>query len=171
MMTRSSVLLTAITLTAASGALAQGAGPARAPQMALAVEAAETAVNTCTTNGSKVSAAIVDSAGVVRFLVSADGAGKNSVMSSQAKAFTANALKEKTAETAQKMKTDQALAAKLNADPNMRPRPGGIPIMVGNEIIGAIGVGGTPTRNGVAGGIGDAICAQAGLDKIKDRLK
>jgi hypothetical protein len=37
--------------------------------------------------------------------------------------------------------------------------------------IGAIGVGATPTRNGIAGGLGDEVCARAGLDKIKDRLK
>ena len=69
------------------------------------------------------------------------------------------------------MKTDKALEAKLDADSNLRARPGGLPIMVGNEVIGAVGVGGTPTRNGIAGGLGDEACAKAGLDKIKDRLK
>ena len=69
------------------------------------------------------------------------------------------------------MKSDPALAAKLNADTSLRVRPGGVPLMVGNDVIGAIGVGGSPTLNGVAGGERDAMCAQAGLDKIKDRLK
>jgi uncharacterized protein GlcG (DUF336 family) len=145
--------------------------PARGPQMALALEAAQISVSTCIANGSKVSAAIVDSAGVLRVLLSADGAGAQSVDTSTKKAFSANALKASTSDVAEKMKTDQALAAKLNADSNLRIRPGGLPIMVGNEVIGAIGVGGTPTRNGVAGGEGDEVCAKAGLDKIKDRLK
>ena len=171
-MIRPSVLASAISLACTSTlALAQAAAPARGPQMALALEAAQTAVSTCTTNGSKVSAAVVDSAGVLRVLLSADGAGKESVDTSTKKAFTANALKASTYDMLQKMKTDQALAAKLNADPSLRLRPGGLPIMVGDEVIGAIGVGGTPTRNGVAGGEGDAACAKAGLDKIKDRLK
>jgi uncharacterized protein GlcG (DUF336 family) len=139
--------------------------------MALALEAAQTAVSTCIANGSKVSAAVVDSAGVLRVLLSADGASKESVDTSTKKAFTANALKASTHDMLEKMKTDQALAAKLNADPNLRLRPGGLPIMVGDDVIGAIGVGGTPTRNGVAGGEGDAACAKVGLDKIKDRLK
>jgi uncharacterized protein GlcG (DUF336 family) len=171
-MIRPSILVSAMSLACTSTlALAQTAAPARAPQMALALEAAQTAVSTCTANGSKVSAAVVDSAGVLRVLLSADGAGKDSVDTSARKAFTANALKASTYDMLQKMKTDQALAAKLNADPSLRLRPGGLPIMVGGEVIGAIGVGGTPTRNGVAGGEGDAACAQAGLDKIKDRLK
>ena len=171
-MVRPLALLGALSFAAAaSAALGQQAAPIRGPQMALALEAAQTAVSTCTTNGSKVSAAVVDSAGVLRVLLSADGASKQSVDSSTAKAFTANALKAATSDMAQKMKTDQALAAKLNADSSLRVRPGGLPLMVGNEVIGAIGVGGTPTRNGVAGGDGDAACAKAGLDKIEARLK
>jgi uncharacterized protein GlcG (DUF336 family) len=171
-MIRPSLLLSALSLACTSTlALAQPAAPARGPQMALALEAAQTAISTCTANGSKVSAAIVDSAGVLRVLLSADGASKESVDTSTKKAFTANALKASTYDIAEKMKTDQALAAKLNADPNLRVRPGGLPIMVGDEIIGAIGVGGTPSRNGVAGGEGDAVCAKAGIDKIMDRLK
>ena len=171
-MIRPSVLLSALSLAAvASVASTQQAAPARGPQMALALEAAQTAISTCTANGAKVSAAIVDSAGVLRVLLSADGASKQSVDTSTKKAFTANALKAATYDIAEKMKTDQALAAKLNADSNLRVRPGGLPLMVGAEVIGAIGVGGTPTRNGIAGGEGDAVCAKAGLDKIKDQLK
>jgi uncharacterized protein GlcG (DUF336 family) len=36
---------------------------------------------------------------------------------------------------------------------------------VGNEVIGAVGVGGAP------GGHLDEQCAMAGLDKVKDQLK
>jgi uncharacterized protein GlcG (DUF336 family) len=171
-MIRPSVLLSALSLAwMSTAALAQPAAPARGPAMALALEAAQTAISTCTANGSKVSAAVVDSAGVLRVLLSADGASKESVETSTKKAFTANALKASTYDMLQKMNLDPAPAAKLNADPTLRLRPGGLPIMVGNEVIGAIGVGGTPTRNGVAGGEGDVACAKAGLDKIKDRLK
>jgi uncharacterized protein GlcG (DUF336 family) len=171
-MIRLSALMTIVSATGlASMAFAQQAAPARAPRMALALEAAQTAVDACSANGNRVSAAVVDSEGVLRVLVSADRASADSVEFSRAKAFTANALKASTGEMATKMKTDAALAAKLNADSTLRVRPGGLPIVVGNDVIGAIGVGGTPTRNGVAGGDGDAACAKAGLDKIKDRLK
>jgi uncharacterized protein GlcG (DUF336 family) len=42
---------------------------------------------------------------------------------------------------------------------------GGVPIKVGNEVIGAVGVGGAP------GGHLDEQCAVAGIDKVKDSLK
>ena len=150
---------------------AQQAAPARGPAMALALEAAQTAISSCTASGTKVSAAVVDSAGVLRVLLSADGASAQSVEFGTKKAFTANALKAATYDMQQKMKTDPALAAKLNADTSLRVTPGGLPLMAGSDVIGGIGVGGSPTLNGVAGGERDAMCAQAGVDKIKDRLK
>jgi uncharacterized protein GlcG (DUF336 family) len=42
---------------------------------------------------------------------------------------------------------------------------GAVPLMVGSEVIGAIGA------SGAAGGDQDEVCAIAGLNKIKDRLK
>ena len=41
---------------------------------------------------------------------------------------------------------------------------GGVPINVGDDTIGAIGVGGAPS------GEKDEACASVGLDKIHDRL-
>ena len=141
------------------------APPARAPEMALALEAAQVAIASCTANGYKVGVSVVDSAGVLRLLISVDGAAKQAVESSTRKAYTANALKVSTADTQERVKTDTALAAKVTADPNLFARAGGLPLMVGNEVIGAIGVGGAP------GGDKDEACAIAGLDKIKARLK
>ena len=153
------------------GAARRTAAARRGLQLALALEATQTAVSTCTAKGDKVVAAIVDSAGVLRVLVSADGVGANSVETSTKKAFTANAFKTTPPDLVEKTKTDKALEAKLDADSSLRARPSGLPIMVGNEVIGAIGVGGTPTRNGITGGLGDEPCAKAGLDKIEDRLR
>ena len=42
---------------------------------------------------------------------------------------------------------------------------GGLPIRVGDEVIGSIGVGGAQT------GDRDEACAKAGLDKVADQLK
>ena len=42
---------------------------------------------------------------------------------------------------------------------------GGLPIKVGEEVIGGIGVGGAP------GGDKDEACAQTGIEKINARLK
>jgi uncharacterized protein GlcG (DUF336 family) len=42
---------------------------------------------------------------------------------------------------------------------------GGLPIRVGDEVIGGIGIGGAP------GGHLDDQCAEAGIARIRDRLK
>jgi uncharacterized protein GlcG (DUF336 family) len=166
-------LLGALALAATSSvALAQQQPPARAPEVALALEAAQAAVAACLAdNGVKGAASVVDSAGVLRVLFAADGAGRQAVESSGKKAFTANALKEPTSETAAKMEKDAAFKAKIDADQTLFPRPGALPLKVGNDVIGAIGFGGAGTLNGVPGGIRDERCSQAGADKIKARLK
>ncbi|MEA2904088.1 MAG: hypothetical protein QOI12_1475 [Alphaproteobacteria bacterium] len=164
---RSGLFLVATSIVAS----AQPAAPARAPDMTLALEAAQTALSTCAANGVKASASIVDSAGVLKVLLAADGASKAAVESSTKKAFTANALKAATFDILEKMKTDKALETKVNADTTLFVRPGGLPLMAGNDVIGAIGVGGASTLNGVSGGERDAVCATAGLEKIKARLK
>src|ERR1700684_4013627 len=72
-MIRSRTILGALALAATTGTVfAQGAPPppARGLEMALAVEAAQEAVNTCLGQGVKGAAAILDSAGVLRVLIS-----------------------------------------------------------------------------------------------------
>jgi uncharacterized protein GlcG (DUF336 family) len=150
---------------AAPGAAPQRVPAARGPEMTLALEAAETAISTCATNGYKVAASIVDSAGVLKVLVAADGATKGAVESSTKKAVTANTMKTATSEIQEKMKTDPVLAAKVSADTNLFARAGGLPLVVGGDVIGAVGVGGAP------GGEKDEACTAAGIDKIKAKLK
>ena len=59
---------------------------------------------------------IVDAAGVQKVFIAADGARKNAVESSMKKAFTAAVLKASTMDILEKMKTDQALAAKVTLE-------------------------------------------------------
>ena len=139
--------------------------------MALALEAAQAALTACAANGVKVAASIVDSAGELRLLLTADGAAQEEVEISRKKASTAVALKEVTSEVADRMEKDQAFKAKIETDKSLFPRPGGIPLVVGNEVIGAIGVSGASRLNGVPGGVRDEACAKAGFDKIRARLK
>jgi uncharacterized protein GlcG (DUF336 family) len=56
-------------------------------------------------------------------------------------------------------------AANLVNIPGFLLLGGGVPVKVGSETIGAIGVGGAP------GGHLDEQCAMAALDKVKDQLK
>ena len=139
--------------------------PARGPEAALALEAAQAATATCTMNGYRTAASVVDSGGVLKVLFAVDGASKQAVESSTRKAVTANALKASTSSVLDKMKTDTALAAQVSGDTSLLVRAGGIPLMVGSDVIGAIGVGGAP------GGDKDEACAKAGLEKVEARLK
>jgi uncharacterized protein GlcG (DUF336 family) len=48
--------------------------------------------------------------------------------------------------------------------PNIIAIAGGLPIKVGEDVIGAAAISGSPMGN-------DEVCTQAGLDKVKDMLK
>ena len=173
-MLRSIFMLGTFALAASSStALAQqSAQPgARAPQLALALEAAQAALAACAKDGVKGAASVVDSAGALRLLVTADGAGSDQAEISRKKAATAIALKAITSEVADKMEKDPAFKAKIEADKTLFPRPGGLLLMVGNDMIGAIGFSGASRLNGVPGGVRDEACAKAGLEKVKARLQ
>jgi uncharacterized protein GlcG (DUF336 family) len=90
-------MLGALALAATSNhVLAQQGGqqaPARGPEMALALEAVQGAVAACAANGVKASVSVVDSAGILRLMLAADGAANNQIEISQKKAVTAVALK------------------------------------------------------------------------------
>jgi uncharacterized protein GlcG (DUF336 family) len=55
--------------------------------------------------------------------------------------------------------------AYLRQIPNVVGVGGGVPIKVGNETVGGVGVSGAP------GGEKDEVCANAGLAKVADALK
>jgi len=136
--------------------------PARGPELALAIEAARAALDSCIAQDQKGGVSVVDSAGGLRVLLAADGTSVRGVQSSTAKAQTAIAFKTATSDLFERVKTDKDLADKIAAEPKYNGRPGGILLKVNGEIIGAIGVGGART---------DEACALAGLQKVQDRLK
>jgi len=172
-MIRSLTILGSLALAATAGmAFAQQPAPqppARGVEMGLALEAAQAAVSTCLSQGVKGAAGVVDSAGVLRVLVSADGASKNASELSPKKAVVAVQMKKPTSEVQAEMEKDAALKAKLEADKSLFPRAGALPIMAGNDLVGAIGFGGANGQQG--GGTHDEACAKAGLDKIQARVK
>ena len=149
----------------ATGASPPPLAAARGPSLALATEAATVALKACSQRGYSVSVTVVDSAGVQKVLLAADGALPQAVNVGLARAVTANSFRMSTAELGERIKTDATLAAQVAAVSNAATGPGGIPIRIGSEVIGAIGVGGA--RGSDAG----ADCAQAGLRRIQERLR
>ena len=130
----------------------------------LANQIAAAAVASCSASGYNVAATVVDRAGSVRAVQRADNAGPHTLSASEQKAFTSASGKNTTLammESAQK----NPGAANVAHITGFLLLGGGVPVKVGNEVIGAVGVGGAP------GGHLDEVCAMAALDKVKDALK
>ena len=136
---------------------------ARSVGIDLALQAAQTAVASCTASGYNVGVTVLDAGGVIRLMYASDKAGGGPIDSATKKAYTALTFKESTVATQQA--ADPAVDAKIKADPKLFALAGGFPLMAGTELVGAIGVGGAP------GGDKDAVCAQAGIAKIQGMIK
>lgn len=130
----------------------------------LANQLAAQAVASCAANGYAVTATVVDRAGSVRAVQRADNAGPHTLGASERKAFTSASAKAPTQAMMENSQKNPG-AANLGQIPGFLLLGGGVPVKVGNETIGAIGVGGAP-----AGSL-DEQCAMAAIDKVKDMLK
>ncbi|MEJ1965521.1 MAG: heme-binding protein [Gammaproteobacteria bacterium] len=144
----------------------RGEPAARGPASDLALEAVQAAVATCTKNGFKSAALVVDSVGEPVAMFKADGAPRIDLASATRKAFVVIYTKKPSADAAARVKADAAFAQQLVATGKALPVRGGLPIVAGGEVIGAIAVGGAP-----APGEQDEICSKAGLDRIASRLR
>ena len=150
--------------TAVGAASAQAVRTERNMSLDLANQIASAAVASCTTAGYSVTATVVDRAGSVRAVQRADNAGPHTLGASQEKAFTSASAKNTTLAMMEGAQKNPA-AANLVYIPGFLLVGGGVPVKVGNEVIGAVGVGGAP------GGHLDEQCAMAALDKVKELLK
>lgn len=139
--------------------------PARGPALALAHEAAQAAIDACRARGFAVSVSVVDSAGVLKALLAADGAHERGVNSGTAKARTSLAFRQPTSAVGRQASEDAAFDARVKANAAWNSRAGGLPILAGERLIGAIGVG------GARGSENDEACAQAGLAQVQARLQ
>jgi uncharacterized protein GlcG (DUF336 family) len=128
--------------------------------LSLANRAVQAAVEACRKDGYRVSVSVVDRAGILRALGRADGAGPHTVDSSRKKAYTAASVRRPTTELAELINKMPALQALRDMNDNILMLGGGLPIDIGGEVVGGIGVGGAP------GAHLDDACAQAGLDAI-----
>jgi uncharacterized protein GlcG (DUF336 family) len=155
---------TAVLAAPFSQAQAQAVRTERNMSLALATQLAADSVAACTTNGYAVTATVVDRAGSVRAVMRADNAGPHTLGASEQKAFTSASAKNATLAMMEGAQKNPA-AANLVHIPGFLLLGGGVPVKVGTETIGAIGVGGAP------GGHLDEQCALAALDKAKDLLK
>jgi len=129
----------------------------------MAVAIAQTAVQTCKAQGYNVSAHVLGRSGEVLVAMRGDDTGPQTYENSFKKAWTSRAQRAPSLNFANAVKQNPTVGA-IHLS-NMVPAQGGLPIMVGMDAIGAVGVSGAP------GGDKDEACAKAGIDKVAADLK
>jgi uncharacterized protein GlcG (DUF336 family) len=130
---------------------------------AMAIAIAQTALETCTKQGYHVSVNVLGRNGEVLVAIRGDGAPPHTMENSQRKAYTARTFRIPSGEFAQRVKDNPTLGAVHLT--GIIAAQGALPIKVGDEVIGAVGVSGAP------GGEKDETCAKSGIDRIADQLK
>ena len=155
-------LLAAVTLS--SAARAQGVVMVPDVSYDLALVMATTAIEQCRGRGFAVGVSVVDRGGHVLVTLRDDAAAHHTVELAQRKAYTSRVFRQTTRAFSQRL-IDNPISAGLGTTSGVVASLGGLPIKVGEQTIGGIGVSGAP------GGENDEACAQAGIDKVADRLK
>jgi len=147
---------------AMSSAHAQGVATQKNVSLALAQTIANGAMAQCQSMGFKVSVSVLDRDGLVVVMMRGDGAGLHTPEGSDRKAYTALTYKSPSAVFAKRV-LDEPSYAPATTYARVLALGGGLPVKVGDEVIGAVGVSGSPGK--------DDVCSQAGLDKAADQLK
>jgi len=155
-------LLVAMTLSSSAGAQGLIMVPDVSYDMALVM--ATTAIEQCRSRGFAVGVSVVDRGGHVLVTLRDHAAAHHTVELAQRKAYTSRVFRQTTRAFSQRL-IDNPISAGLGTTSGVVASLGGLPIKVGNQTVGGIGVSGAP------GGENDEACAQAGLDKVADRLK
>jgi len=141
---------------------AQGLVSEKNISLAMAQTIADGAMDKCKALGFKVSVVVVDRAGLPLVMLRGDGAGLHTPEGADRKAYTARTFRTSSADFVKRMQTDPAsVGSKEYA--RVLALSGGLPIKVGDDVVGAVGVSGSPGR--------DDECSQAGIDKVTAQLK
>jgi len=151
-------LATALSTTVA----AQGLVTQKNISLAMAQTIAQAALAQCEIMGFKVSVTVVDRAGLPIVMLRGDGAGLHTPEGSELKAYTARTFSQPSADFVKRM-TERPESVGSRQYTRVLALSGGLPIKAGNEIVGAVGVSGSPGK--------DDVCSQAGIDKVADLLK
>lgn len=117
----------------------------------------------CNKDGRGITVAVVDRSGQVKVLVRGDNTPPHGLELARRKAYTARTFRRPSLEWAKR--SEGELSGQRNLA-DVIPLGGGVPIMVGEETIGAVGVSGSP-----GGQPGDENCAKGAIAKIADQLK
>lgn len=143
-------------------AQAQGLVTQRNLSLGLAKTIAEAALAECQAKGFHTAVAVVDRAGQVMVILRDEQASAQTAEMARRKAFTARMFRTTTLEF-QKRTTDPAYAAQRQVA-DILALGGGVPIQVGNDIVGGVGSSGSSQDQ-------DDACAKAGVAKVANLLR
>ena len=162
--------LTAYKLATVAGLACAVAFPANAELLneknlsaSVALTIAQTAYESCAQQGYHVSVHVVGREGQVLVAIRGDDLPPHTLENSLRKAYTARTFRTPSGDFAQRVKDNPTLG--VVHLPGVIALQGALPIKVGEDVIGAVGVSGAP------GGDKDEACSKAGIDKVAAQLK
>jgi len=129
--------------------------------LAMAQTIATAAMDKCKAMGFKISVEVVDRDGLPIVMLRGDGAGLSTPEGADRKAYTARAFSAPSADFVKRMKDNPASAGSIQYS-RVLALAGGLPIKAGGDVVGAVGVSGSPGK--------DDDCSQAGIDKVAAEL-
>src|SRR6476661_7499852 len=141
---------------------AQGLTTEKNISLAMAQTIANAAMAKCKELGFRVSVTVVDRAGLPIVMLRGDGAGLHTPEGSDRKAYTARTFRAPSADFVKRMQNDPAAAGSKEYT-RVLALGGGLPIKTSDDVVGAVGVSGSPGR--------DDECSQAGIDKVAGQLR
>ena len=156
------LMIAAVAAAMPAVASAQGLPTQKVLTIDVAQTIAQEAMASCRASGYKVTVTVVDGANVLKAFLRDDGAPAITVEIGRLKANTAMAFGRPSGPPAN-AQPGQPLPPPIL--PSMTNAAGGVPIKVGDDLIGAVSVSGAP------GGDKDAACVNAALAKVADKLK
>ena len=151
----------AATAALSSSAHAQGLMIQKNISLEMAQTIANAAMDKCKAMGFKISVEVVDRDGLPIVMLRGDGAGLSTPEGADRKAYTARAFSAPSADFVKRMKDNPAVAGSIEYT-RVLALGGGLPIKVGGDVVGAVGVSGSPGK--------DDECSQAGIDKVAAQL-
>ena len=151
-----------LAVIASGPAAPQGLVTERNLSLPMAKTIAEAALAACKSKGYNTAVAVVDRAGQVMVILRDEQATAQQAEMARRKAYTARMFRTTTLEF-QKRTSDPAYAAQRNLT-DILALGGGVPIQVGNDVIGGVASSGANQEM-------DDACAKAGVAKVAELLK
>jgi uncharacterized protein GlcG (DUF336 family) len=130
----------------------------------LSTTMANAAIAQCKADGYDVTVAVVDRAGDLKVLLRADTSNPHNADLARRKAYTARTFGVPSMDVAKRTNGPTDLSGQRFLV-DIIPLGGGVPIMIGADKIGGLGISGSPTQEA------DEKCANAGLASVAAQLK